>query len=227
MQNQQNQKKTAQVKLPATPSKKEEGKKDKAPADTKAEKPEGKEEPEKKAPAEKEKPARPSIPERDEKPKKEKEEAKKEPSNHWSLVALIVGALIAAAIYFKPVPAPPSVAPAPVVDASESNRKKMEKAKVEVEVEPAPVVVQEPRRVAPGPGHIGEPKAPPVVRWIRNGGYLVPVRQMPDGVAGYGETYTQPPTSGLPPQEDWAKSIAKTGKGWTRNERGDWAIPLR
>lgn len=71
-----------------------------------------------------------------------------------------------------------------------------------------------------------QPSPPKVVRWKLVEGYLVPLRKMSDGVAGYGETYSSPPRSGELPQQSWAKSIAKDPENprWTRNERGDWAI---
>jgi hypothetical protein len=108
-------------------------------------------------------------------------------------------------------------------------REELRKAREEQFQRPAPPAEQEFRRVAPGEMRVGEPKAPPVVRWIRHGEFLVPVRQMPDGVAGYGETYSRPPSGGALPSESWAKPIAKDGSSsrWVRNERGDWAISVQ
>lgn len=71
-------------------------------------------------------------------------------------------------------------------------------------------------------------QCPKVVKWVKNGDYLIPVRQMPDGFAGYGSTYEDPPNGGgIKPTFAWAQSVLTSGKGWVRNERGDWAIPLQ
>lgn len=67
---------------------------------------------------------------------------------------------------------------------------------------------------------------PPIAGWKPHGSFLVPFRQMPDGKAGYGATYARPPKDGASPPQ-WALPIVQSGNGWARNERGDWAIPIR
>lgn len=94
---------------------------------------------------------------------------------------------------------------------------------------PPPPVMGEWEQVPPV-SRASEPRGkevPPVVQWVPNGAYIVPLRAMPDGrVAGYGSTYTNPPEGGgkLPDDPRIASAIKAKTANWTRNERGDWAI---